>query len=434
MSTKTTFKRVALVAVAALGFGVLTSVAPASAADGTVNEVTAVTIATPANGRIGSALASAVGFTSAAAGATDGVLDTGDEVTLRGVFVSRPAGSVATIIFDNTGLDLVGVSNDSATYSAAAGFMPATLLVDGDTAAYTAGTHVAGRVGFVPDVAGDYVIKVWHDSNLDGAIGATEAVSTSTTFSVGAAPATLTLTKYGSTTVAAGTNGAVVKIALPAGTGLALGEAIRVTPSTATADITKVNGSAVTYTPAAGAFYDLTSANFIAGVAWINVTDAAGDLTLTFTGQGASIVALYASTTVAYKTVGTGDTGTTVIQGATAGAAFTSITDGINGTSTTATIPLAAKTLTYFSSMTAGAAAGDYFAATVTDSDGNVTGSFGYFTTDLVYDVAYLGAANATTATTITLTRTGANQYKIADQKTLTIENPLSFFGFKIQV
>jgi hypothetical protein len=399
MSTKTTFKRVALVAVASLGFGLLSSVAPASADDGTVNEVTAVTIATPANGRIGSALASAVGFTTAAAGATDGVLDTGDEVTLRGIFVSKPTGSIATIIFDNSGLALVGPSAATAVFTAAAGFLPSKLLVDSTTADYTAGAHVAGRVGFVPDVAGDYVIKVWHDVNADGAIGATEAVSTSTTFSVGAAPATLTLTKYGSTTIAGGTNGAVVKIALPAGTGLALGEAIRVTPSTTTADITKVNGSAVT--SAAGAAYDLTSANFIAGVAWINVTDAAGDLTLTFTGQGASIAALYASTTVAYKTVGTGDTGTTVIQGATAGAAFTTITDGINGDSTTATIPLAAKTLTYFSSMTAGAAAGDYFAATVTDSDGNVTGSFGYFTTDLVYDVAYLGAANATTASTI---------------------------------
>jgi len=36
MSTKTTFKRVALVAVASMGFGVLSSVAPATAADGRV--------------------------------------------------------------------------------------------------------------------------------------------------------------------------------------------------------------------------------------------------------------------------------------------------------------------------------------------------------------------------------------------------------------
>ena len=44
MSTKTTFKRVALVAVAALGLGVVTSVAPASAAAAITP--TAVTIGT----------------------------------------------------------------------------------------------------------------------------------------------------------------------------------------------------------------------------------------------------------------------------------------------------------------------------------------------------------------------------------------------------
>ena len=37
MSTKTTFKRIALVTVAALGFGVLTSVAPASAYAGSMS-------------------------------------------------------------------------------------------------------------------------------------------------------------------------------------------------------------------------------------------------------------------------------------------------------------------------------------------------------------------------------------------------------------
>ena len=39
MSTKTNFKRVALVAVAALGLGVLTSVAPASAATANTFEI-----------------------------------------------------------------------------------------------------------------------------------------------------------------------------------------------------------------------------------------------------------------------------------------------------------------------------------------------------------------------------------------------------------
>ena len=47
MSTKTTFKRVALVAVAAMGFGVLTSVSPANAAataSFTVNTGSSVTV------------------------------------------------------------------------------------------------------------------------------------------------------------------------------------------------------------------------------------------------------------------------------------------------------------------------------------------------------------------------------------------------------
>ena len=39
MSTKTNFKRVALVAVAALGLGVLTSVAPANAAAATAGQL-----------------------------------------------------------------------------------------------------------------------------------------------------------------------------------------------------------------------------------------------------------------------------------------------------------------------------------------------------------------------------------------------------------
>jgi trimeric autotransporter adhesin len=50
MSTKTTFKRIALVAVAALGLGVVSSVAPATAAS---SAITAVSAGTPAPARVG---------------------------------------------------------------------------------------------------------------------------------------------------------------------------------------------------------------------------------------------------------------------------------------------------------------------------------------------------------------------------------------------
>jgi hypothetical protein len=212
-----------------------------------------------------------VGFTSAS------TVEAEDEVTLAGIFVSRPAGSTATIIFDNSGLAVVGPSNETAAFTAAAGFMPSKLVVDTPNGAsnLTDGAHVAGRVGFIPDVTGDYVVKVWHDQNGNGAIDPTEAVSADRTFTVGAAPTTLTVTRINSNFCASGTNGALIKLALPTGTGLALGEAIRVTPSTATADIYKINGTDPSYTPASGGYIDLVGSQFIAGSAWLNVTDSA---------------------------------------------------------------------------------------------------------------------------------------------------------------
>ena len=186
-------------------------------------------------------------------------LDADEDITLAGVFVSRPAGSTATVIFDSTGITLNGAAGDDAAYTAPTGFMPAKLQVTSTGTDYTVGTHVAGRVGFIPDVAGDYTIKVWHDANVNGAIDSTEIVSTTTTFTVGAAPSTVTVTRYGSTTCVSGTYGSLVKLSLPTGQGLALGEAIRVTPSTATADITEVNGSNLgSYTPGTTTYYDLT--------------------------------------------------------------------------------------------------------------------------------------------------------------------------------
>jgi len=50
MSTKTTFKRVALVVVAALGFGTFTAIAPANATPATV---TSIVVGTVPTGRVG---------------------------------------------------------------------------------------------------------------------------------------------------------------------------------------------------------------------------------------------------------------------------------------------------------------------------------------------------------------------------------------------
>ena len=83
MSTKTTFKRIALVAVAALGFGVLTSVAPASAASVTP---TLVTVGSVPVAQIGVIHKTPVTFTAPFAATTDTHV-----ITVR--IIAAPVGS-----------------------------------------------------------------------------------------------------------------------------------------------------------------------------------------------------------------------------------------------------------------------------------------------------------------------------------------------------
>ena len=88
MSTKTTFKRVALVAVAALGLGVLSSVAPATAAS--PQTPTAVSFGSAANLRAGVAGSVTVTFALPSGTAI------GDSVTVLARVTSAPSTSFAT--------------------------------------------------------------------------------------------------------------------------------------------------------------------------------------------------------------------------------------------------------------------------------------------------------------------------------------------------
>ncbi|NBO27009.1 MAG: hypothetical protein EBU96_09520, partial [Actinobacteria bacterium] len=416
MSTKTTFKRVALVAVAALGFGVLTSVAPASAAEATTAQVGTIALSTPSTGRVGTAITATIKITE---GATP--LANTDNVTLRGMFVSVPAGSAAKVAFAATGAEAPFVGTAGVyTAAGAAGneLYPARFYLTASGAAATA--KLAGVVGFTPDVAGSYVVRVWHDKDLSGSVTTGETAATDLTFTVGAAPTTVTVTKFGGTTIAGGTNGALVKIALTdasaVAAGLANGESLRITPGTATADIYKINGTDPTYTPASGGYKDLVYTDFIKGVAWVNLTDAVGTTTFTLTGQGSAVATITSSFTIVYKTTDVSFTGGTVI-GSTKTVAYG--TDGIAGSATAATIPLAAKTITYLTTGTAIADLADaaYVGATITDTSGRVTGgaSQSLTSSQLVYDVAYLMTANAaatgTTGTfSVSITPTAVDQ------------------------
>ena len=87
MSTKTTFKRVALVAVAALGFGVLSSVAPATAAQQTPS---LITFGTPVSAASGTTATIPVTFQLPAGFAI------GDTIVVGARVITAPATSFAT--------------------------------------------------------------------------------------------------------------------------------------------------------------------------------------------------------------------------------------------------------------------------------------------------------------------------------------------------
>jgi hypothetical protein len=227
MSTKTTFKRVALVAVAALGLGVLTSVAPASAA----NASTALSAGTPAPARVGvvsgATLITATSDTSTASG---------EVVTAQ--IVSAPATSVAAI------LSFADVTNTTTGYVATTNYSnqktDQTLAgQSGGGIAYATYTGLPGTsekfyVKLKADVAGTYQILVTADgSTTTGySVGKKSTVYSITT---AGAPTALTLTKVGAAVGNETSAGAIVKLTMKDANGVAtvlgLNEGLSITHS-----------------------------------------------------------------------------------------------------------------------------------------------------------------------------------------------------------
>ncbi len=176
MSTKTTFKRIALVAVAALGFGVLTSVAPASAA-GNVELATSIAVGTADSHRPGlfSNTPIVINLPSTAA-------DT-DTIVLGVALTSCPATSTLCAVSANpTQSAFAGATNAGgaslkfAQVASGSGSNGTLLAVSSSLgysstgsataiAQYAIGTldsvgQVTVNVAFKPDVAGVYTFLV----------------------------------------------------------------------------------------------------------------------------------------------------------------------------------------------------------------------------------------------------------------------------------
>jgi hypothetical protein len=193
MSNKTIFKRISLVAVAALGLGVLTSVAPASAAPN-----------------------AAVGGANAASAA--GILNV---VTLASI--TGDAGLSATVTASNTGNFSVGLLSNSTTLSTSSLTSTATMRSDGEIVFYytavTSGAAVTVEVigGTITDsvaASGGTAVKNMNAAKTQMVFGADNgsAVKAIFAFSPNAGVATATVSVY-ETAAAASNNGDAAAIA-----------------------------------------------------------------------------------------------------------------------------------------------------------------------------------------------------------------------------
>jgi trimeric autotransporter adhesin len=240
MSTKTTFKRIALVAVAALGFGVLTSVSPARA-DGPMELATSIAAGTSESHRGGVFAYTPIVINLPSTAAA------GDTVVVGVALLTAPATSTLASVSANptqsayvgatnasaANLDILAGTSGSGSFGAISAAVYSTSGSATATAMYTINAadsagQITLRVGFKPDVSGSYTFLVSTPNAIADVTGSpagggaayysASSADTSTAFSIAT---TGTATGF---TLAAVTTGA------PSGTGQ-FGQLFKLTPT-----------------------------------------------------------------------------------------------------------------------------------------------------------------------------------------------------------
>jgi hypothetical protein len=248
MSTKTTFKRVALVAVASLGFGVLTSVAPANAVAGNYTAASAITN----TGNTGTAALPIPSGTALTANLTLTTAGASANLETVGVTYAVTAGPESTNItstctFTSTAANLG--ANNAVTNTGGVYVFSAT---GANAGALTAA--VFGTVSCPTTIGGSYVITPT-EATTPTKVGFATATLTATTAIVSGVNVSQGTTR--STTVGGARVGGAANVIFTAPTRAAATQVFTVTSSGvgsiqnissgANATIARVNGSAADY-------------------------------------------------------------------------------------------------------------------------------------------------------------------------------------------
>jgi len=179
MSTKTSFKRIALVAASALAIGGFSAVS-ASAANVEGTAVTSLTVAASSGntGIVDAAYVVNVGAVTVATAASTSTVNT---LTFKGVLTTYPSsgwvGVTPVVTASTTTTVITGTTN--AVTSGALVASGASATASGGNSIVASSTTGFGSFTFTPTVAGTYKLTVWQEAaSNDGVIGVTEPVQT----------------------------------------------------------------------------------------------------------------------------------------------------------------------------------------------------------------------------------------------------------------
>jgi len=428
MSTKTTFKRIALVAVAALTGGLLSIVStPAANAAGAQEIVSSMAVGTVPAFRAGvtSNVPVVLNLPSS--------VSTGDTIVVGVRLLTAPATSTyASVTANPTQSAYTGATNNGSTKqlawataasgSGSYGTLAQAYSTSGNataTAQYTlGGDDAAGqvtlRIAFIPDVSGAYSFLVSTPGSISASsvytvyTASTSDLSTAFAISTGSAATaiTLTATTAAPAALAAGVPGQIIKVSLGS-TALGSGETLLVT-TTGSATL----GAVTTSGANSATSYTISSCS--SSGCYFRVDNTVGEnVTVTVTGSGTLSNAVTSSIGVTFTlsdataptaTAAKGALDTSLVSATTSTTPTLSVANGVNAGTETATY-LQSPTdgsAVLVAAITAAPGAAVKTHWTVTDTSGELTG-----TANAVYSVPVAWGATALAAAKVSKTFSG---------------------------
>jgi hypothetical protein len=406
MSTKTSFKRIALVAVAALATGLLSTVVTpaANAATGTM------TIGTPTAGLavVGDTVTVSIPVTLSATTAS------GDTHAVAANIAAKPTGSARTLNAAGASTSNGAMNADTTptarytcsiaqTLSNSSGTLANVALLTASVGTCTAATSRTMTYSFVPDVAGTYTIQVFADGAatttvVDGILNGAEVAKTVTVTAVENPAATTVLAQtvagVGATDQVTDQAGLWVKLtfkdAAGAASRLGTGQQAVVTIPTGLT-LQKVNATTVSATASDYGINNTVVSS--TGTVWLNfATATAGTYNVSAkvgSGTATTLALQYAAATdiaVVSAAFGTaGSSTTTALR-------FNNAT-GANTSASAGTVVTTASAATY---NVYGSTASAVVMVRITDTNGLLFGS----TLNLTQDIAVTQGLVGTTAAT----------------------------------